>query len=137
MAACRQIHVRTGTSAMSYNIQRAAVVGAGIMGAGIAALLASAGIPVLLLDLVPPDAPDSVDPAVRNRFALGGIEKALKARPASAFFTAKAAKLVTPGNTSDDLDKLAGVDWIVEAIVEEIGAKRDLFARIEQVRTPG
>src|SRR5487761_2588228 len=83
MGASRQIHVRTGTSAMSYNIQRAAVVGAGIMGAGIAALLASAGIPVLLLDIVPPDAPDSVDPAVRNRFALGGIDKALKARPAT------------------------------------------------------
>lgn len=122
---------------MSYKIQRAAVIGAGIMGAGIAALLASAGIPVLLLDIVPPDAPESKDPAVRNRFALSGIEKALKARPASGFFTAKAAKLVTPGNTEDDLDKLAGVDWIVEAIVEEIGAKRDLFARIERVRTPG
>ncbi len=122
---------------MSYKIQRAAVIGAGIMGAGIAALLASAGIPVLLLDIVPPDAPESKDPAVRNRFALSGIEKALKARPASGFFTAKAAKLVTPGNTEDDLDKLAGVDWIVEAIVEEIGAKRDLFARVERVRTPG
>lgn len=122
---------------MSYSIQRAAVVGAGIMGAGIAALLASAGIPVLLLDIVPPDAPESRDPAVRNRFALSGIEKALKAKPASAFFTPKAAKLVTPGNTEDDLDKLAGVDFIIEAIVEEIGAKRDLFARIEQVRKPG
>lgn len=122
---------------MSYKIQRAAVVGAGIMGAGIAALLASGGIPVLLLDIVPPDAPDSTDPAVRNRFALGGIEKALKARPASAFFTARAAKLVTPGNTTDDLEKLAGVDWIVEAVVEDIGIKRDLFARIERVRAPG
>ncbi len=122
---------------MSYKIQRAAVVGAGIMGAGIAALLASAGIPVLLLDIVPPDAPDSADPAVRNRFALGGIEKALKARPASAFFTTRAAQLVTPGNTTDDLEKLAGVDWIVEAIVEDIGVKRDLFARIEGVRTSG
>jgi 3-hydroxyacyl-CoA dehydrogenase len=121
---------------MSYTIQRAAVVGAGIMGAGIAALLASAGIPTLLLDIIPPDAPDSADPAVRSRFAFSGIDKALKARPASAFFTAQAAKLVTPGNTTDDLDKLAGVDWIVEAIVEEIGAKRDLFARIERVRKP-
>ncbi|HEX2348251.1 MAG TPA: 3-hydroxyacyl-CoA dehydrogenase/enoyl-CoA hydratase family protein [Ktedonobacterales bacterium] len=122
---------------MSYTIQRAAVVGAGIMGAGIAALLASAGIPTLLLDIVPPDAPDSADPAVRNRFALSGIDKALKAKPAPAFFTPKAAKLVTPGNTTDDLDKLAGVDWIIEAIVEEIGAKRDLFVHIERVRKPG
>ncbi len=122
---------------MTYNIQRAAVIGAGIMGAGIAALLASAGVPTLLLDIVPPDAQGSADPAVRNKFALGGIERALKARPAPAFFSARAAKLVTPGNTEDDLDKLAGVDWIVEAIVEEIGAKRDLFARIEKVRKPG
>ncbi len=122
---------------MTYNIQRAAVIGAGIMGAGIAALLASAGVPTLLLDIVPPDAQGSADPAVRNKFALGGIERALKARPASAFFSARAAQLVTPGNTEDDLDKLAGVDWIVEAIVEEIGAKRDLFARIEKVRKPG
>ncbi len=122
---------------MTYNIQRAAVIGAGIMGSGIAALLASAGVPTLLLDIVPPDAQGSADPAVRNRFALGGIERALKARPASAFFSARAAQLVTPGNTEDDLDKLAGVDWIVEAIVEEIGAKRDLFARIERVRKPG
>lgn len=122
---------------MTYNIQRAAVIGAGIMGAGIAALLASAGVPTLLLDIVPPDARDSADPAVRNKFALGGIERALKARPVSGFFSARAANLVTPGNTEDDLDKLAGVDWIVEAIVEEIGAKRDLFARIEKVRKPG
>lgn len=122
---------------MTYSIQRAAVIGAGIMGAGIAALLASAGIPTLLLDIVPPDASGATDPAVRNTFALGGIERALKAKPASAFFTARAAKLVTPGNTEDDLDKLAGVDWIVEAIVEEVGAKRDLFARIERVRKPG
>jgi 3-hydroxyacyl-CoA dehydrogenase len=122
---------------MTYNIQRAAVIGAGIMGSGIAALLASAGVPTLLLDIVPPDAQGSADPAVRNKFALGGIERALKARPASAFFTPRAAQLVTPGNTEDDLDKLAGVDWIVEAIVEEIGAKRDLFARVERVRKPG
>ncbi|HEX9035831.1 MAG TPA: 3-hydroxyacyl-CoA dehydrogenase/enoyl-CoA hydratase family protein [Ktedonobacterales bacterium] len=122
---------------MSYQIQRAAVIGAGIMGAGIAALLASAGVPVLLLDIVPPGSEDSADPAVRNKFALGGIERALKARPAPAFFSSRAAKLVTPGNTADDLDKLAGADWIVEAIVEEISAKRDLFARIEAVRKPG
>jgi 3-hydroxyacyl-CoA dehydrogenase len=122
---------------MTYTIQRAAVIGAGIMGAGIAALLASAGIPVLLLDIVPPGSEDSVDPAVRNKFALGGIERGLKAKPAPAFFSPRAAKLITPGNTTDDLDKLAGVDWIVEAIVEEVGAKRDLFTRIEKVRKPG
>src|SRR5574338_515828 len=122
---------------MSYNIQRAAVVGAGIMGAGIAAHLANAGIPVLLLDIVPPDAKDGADRAARNRFAQTGLDRALKARPASAFYTPKAAKLVTVGNTEDDLAKLGEVDWIVEAVFEEIGVKRDLYARIEPVRRPG
>ena len=122
---------------MSYNIQRAAVVGAGIMGAGIAAHLANAGIPVLLLDIVPPDAKDGADRAARNRFAQTGLDRALKARPASAFYTPKAAKLVTVGNTEDDLAKLGEVDWIVEAVFEEIGVKRDLYARIEPLRRPG
>ena len=122
---------------MSYNIQRAAVVGAGIMGAGIAALLANAGIPVLLLDVVPPDARDSTDRAARNRFAQTGLERAIKAKPASAFYTPRAAKLVTVGNTEDDLAKLSEVDWIVEAVFEEISVKRDLYARIESARRPG
>ncbi|HLY31589.1 MAG TPA: 3-hydroxyacyl-CoA dehydrogenase/enoyl-CoA hydratase family protein [Ktedonobacterales bacterium] len=122
---------------MSYSIKRAAVVGAGIMGAGIAALLANVGIPTLLLDIVPPEAQNSTDRAARNRFAQTGLEKALKAKPASAFFTPRAARLVTIGNTEDDFAQLGEADWIVEAIVEEIGAKRDLFARIEQVRKPG
>ncbi len=74
---------------MSYSINRAAVIGAGIMGAGIAAHLANAGIPVLLLDIVPPDAAESKDKAARNRFAQPGLEKALKAKPASAFYTAE------------------------------------------------
>lgn len=122
---------------MSYTIKRAAVVGAGIMGAGIAALLANVGIPVTILDIVPPDAQNSTDRTARNRFAQTGLERALKAKPASAFFTPRAAKLVTIGNTEDDFAQLGEADWIVEAIVEEIGAKRDLFARIEQVRKPG
>jgi len=122
---------------MSYTIKRAAVVGAGIMGAGIAALLANVGVPTTLLDIVPPDARESADPAARNRFAQGGLDKALKAKPASAFFTPRAARLITIGNTEDDLGQLGEADWIVEAIVEEVGAKRDLFARIEQVRKPG
>ncbi|HEV2460618.1 MAG TPA: 3-hydroxyacyl-CoA dehydrogenase NAD-binding domain-containing protein, partial [Ktedonobacterales bacterium] len=66
---------------MSYNIQRAAVVGAGIMGAGIAALLANVGIPVLLLDVVPDDAKNAADRAARNRVAQTGLDRAMKARP--------------------------------------------------------
>ena len=80
------------------------------MGAGIAAHLANVGIPVLLLDIVPPDAAESKDKAARNRIAQTGLEKALKAKPASAFYTAKSARLVTVGNTEDDWDKLGEVD---------------------------
>jgi 3-hydroxyacyl-CoA dehydrogenase len=122
---------------MSLNIQRAAVIGAGIMGAGIAAQLANAGIPVLLLDIVAPDAQDSTDQAARNRVAQTGLERAIKARPASAFYAQKSAKLVTVGNTEDDLAKLGEVDWIVEAIFEQLDIKRDLYARVEAVRRPG
>ena len=122
---------------MSYNIQRAAVIGAGIMGAGIAANLANAGIPVLLLDIVPADASESSDRAARNRIAQAGLDKALKAKPASAFFTPRAARLVTVGNTEDDFGRLADADWIVEAVIERLDAKRDLFKRIEEARKPG
>ena len=122
---------------MGYNIQRAAVIGAGVMGAGIAAHLANAGIPTLLLDIVPTDAKDSTDRAARNAIAQAGVDRALKAKPASAFYTPRAAKLVTVGNVEDDLEKLADVDWIVEAVVERVDIKQDLFARLERGRKPG
>ena len=91
-------------------IRRAAVIGAGVMGSGIAAHLANAGVEVLLLDIVPPelDEAEKGDRAARNRFAAGGLEKALKARPA-AFFHKDRARLVSIGNIEDDLGKLADV----------------------------
>jgi 3-hydroxyacyl-CoA dehydrogenase len=122
---------------MSYRIERAAVIGAGIMGAGIAAHLANVGIPVLLLDIVPEDARGSTDPKARNRIAESGLAKAMAARPASAFYTPRFAKLVTVGNIEDDLNRLADVDWIVEAVFEQIEIKTELYARIEGVRREG
>ncbi|MDL2344126.1 3-hydroxyacyl-CoA dehydrogenase NAD-binding domain-containing protein [Deinococcus sp. MIMF12] len=109
-----------------YRIQKAAVIGAGVMGAAIAAQLANAGIPVLLLDIVLPDNPD------RNFLAKQGIQRALKARPA-AFMDPDRAALITPGNLEDDLKKLKDADWILEAIIEKLDAKRDLWARVEGV----
>ncbi|ABF44919.1 3-hydroxyacyl-CoA dehydrogenase, NAD-binding protein [Deinococcus geothermalis DSM 11300] len=109
-----------------YRIQRAAVIGAGVMGAAIAAQLANAGIPVLLLDIVLPDQPD------RNFLAKQGVQRALKARPA-AFMDPDRASLITPGNLEDDLKKLKDVDWILEAIIEKLDAKRDLWAKVEGV----
>src|SRR5215470_17887491 len=115
-------------------IRSVAVLGAGVMGSGIAAHLANAGIPTLLLDIVPPDLgpEERRQPAARNRFAAGGLEKALKAKPA-AFFHPSRARLVSIGNLEDDLGKLAGVDLVIEAVVERLDVKQELFARLEKV----
>ena len=125
-------------------IERAAVLGAGTMGAQIAAHLANAGVPTLLLDIVPREvAPDEQakgltleSKAVRNRIANNGLDAAKKAKPA-AFFTPEFAALVTTGNFDDDLDKLKNCDLIVEAVVENLDIKRSLFERVEQHRRPG
>jgi 3-hydroxyacyl-CoA dehydrogenase len=121
---------------MPYEIKRAAVIGAGTMGAGIAAAIANAGIPVDLLDIVPDDAKGSTDPAARNRITQAGLERALKAKPASAFYSPADARLVTVGNTEDNFDRLAQADWIVEAVFERLDVKQATYARIEQVRQP-
>ena len=116
---------------MPYQIRRVAVLGAGVMGAAIAAHLANVGIPSLLLDIVPPDAGRD-----RDKIARVGLEKAINARPA-AFYSKKAARLVTVGNIEDDLEELADVDWIIEAVVERLDIKHNLYIQIEQVLTPG
>ncbi|MFL5696094.1 MAG: 3-hydroxyacyl-CoA dehydrogenase/enoyl-CoA hydratase family protein [Ktedonobacteraceae bacterium] len=116
---------------MPYQIRRAAVLGAGVMGAAIAAHLANVGIPSLLLDIVPPDAGKD-----RDKVARMGLERALKAKPA-AFYSKRAASLVTIGNVEDDLEELADVDWIIEAVVERLDIKHSLYTKIEQVLTPG
>ncbi len=115
---------------MSYQIRKAAVLGAGVMGAAIAAHLANVGIPSLLLDIVPEGAKD------RDVIARSGVEKALKARPA-AFFSKRGASLITVGNTEDDLEALADVDWVIEAVVERLDIKHDLYSKLELVLTPG
>src|ERR1051326_343622 len=102
---------------MTYKVERAAVIGAGVMGAGIAAHLANVGIPMLLLDIVPPDAQGSKDHAARSRIAATGIERQLKAKPAPGFYAPRSAALVTPGNIEDDLPKLAGVDLDRKSVV--------------------
>jgi 3-hydroxyacyl-CoA dehydrogenase len=111
-------------------IKKVAVIGSGVMGSGIAAHVANAGIQVLLLDIVPKGANN------RNALAEGAIQKMLKTKPAP-FMHAKVAKLVTPGNIEDDLAKLADVDWICEAIIENVELKRDLYAKLEQNRKKG
>ena len=125
-------------------IEKAAVLGAGTMGAQIAAHLANAGVPTLLLDIAPRElTPDeqakglSLDSRpVRNRIASAGFEAAKKAKPA-AFFTSETAALVSVGNFEDDLAKLKNCDLIIEAVVENLEIKKSLYERVEQHRRPG
>ncbi|HYN84787.1 MAG TPA: 3-hydroxyacyl-CoA dehydrogenase/enoyl-CoA hydratase family protein [Pyrinomonadaceae bacterium] len=125
-------------------IERAAVLGAGTMGAQIAAHLANAGIPTLLLDIAPKElTPDEAAKGlklesreVRDRIARAGLESAKRAKPA-AFFNSDAARLVTAGNLEDDLPKLKECDLVVEAVVENLDIKRSLFERVERHRRPG
>jgi 3-hydroxyacyl-CoA dehydrogenase len=113
-------------------IHKVAILGAGTMGARIAAHFANAGVPSLLLDIVPPDA----DGTARNKIAAAGLDGAKKSKPA-AFFEASLARLVTVGNFDDDLKRLAEVDWIIEAIVENLEIKRALLRKVEAIRKPG
>src|SRR5579863_4833587 len=118
------------------HIHKVAVLGAGTMGARIAAHFASAGVPSYLLDIVPQDVPPSVGPAARNKIAAAGLDAAKKSKPA-AFMDASLARFVTVGNFEDDLKKLAEVDWIIEAVVENLEIKRALLRKVEAIRKPG
>jgi 3-hydroxyacyl-CoA dehydrogenase len=119
---------------MTRPIRRVAVLGAGVMGSGIAAHCANAGIPVLLLDIVPPKLSDAEkkSKAARDGFAAGALAKTLKARPA-AFTHPRNAQLVSVGNFDDDLAKVKDCDLIVEAIIEKLEIKRALFEKLEQI----
>lgn len=107
-------------------IHKVAVIGAGVMGASIAAHISNAGIPVLLLDRVPEHAPD------RDSIAKTAIQQLLKAQPA-AFMHPHNARLITPGNTEDHLQQLADCDWVLEAIVEQPHIKQALYQQLEKV----
>ena len=120
---------------MKHRIEKAVVLGAGTMGSRIAAHLANAGLPCLLLDIVPPDSPAGQS-ADRNKIVRAGLEAAKKARPA-AFFTASLAEKVTIGNFEDDLPRCAEADWIIEAVAENLEIKRKLLTRVAQFRKPG
>src|SRR5438094_5913279 len=114
------------------HINKVAILGAGTMGARIAAHFANAGVPSYLLDIVPSDA----DVPGRNKIAAAGLEAAKKSKPA-AFFEPSLARLVTVGNFEDDLKRVGEVDWIIEAVVENLDIKRALLKRVEAARKPG
>ncbi|MDB5459356.1 MAG: 3-hydroxyacyl-CoA dehydrogenase [Caulobacteraceae bacterium] len=110
-------------------IRKVCVIGAGVMGAGIAAQVANAGVPALLLDVVR-------DPDHRNAVAEGAVAKMLKTEPAP-FMSEQAARLVEVGNIEDHLDRAADCDWIIEAVSERLDVKRSLYARLDVMRRPG
>lgn len=111
-------------------IKKVAVIGAGVMGSGIAAQITNAGVPVLLLDIVPKDAED------RNAIAKGAVQKMLKSDPAP-FMVKRNAKLIECGNLDDDLDKLKDCDWIVEVVLEDLDIKHQTYEKIAKHRKKG
>jgi 3-hydroxyacyl-CoA dehydrogenase len=129
---------------MARKIRKVAVLGSGVMGSGIAAHLANAGVPVLLLDIVPRELKpedearglSQEDPRFRNQIVQKGLEAVQKARPA-AFFSARSQALVEIGNFEDDWHRLKDCDWIVEAVVERLDIKQQVFARVEEIWQPG
>jgi len=126
------------------DIRKVAVLGAGTMGARIAAHLTNASVPCLLLDIIPKQLTPEEQakglgfdtPQVRNRLVRAGLDAALKSRPA-AFYVPEAARLITVGNFEDNLAGLKDCDWIIEAVMEDLTVKRSLLERIQTVRSPG
>jgi len=129
---------------VSHHIKKVGVIGAGVMGATIAAHMANVGLTTVLLDIVPPKMPEDLakkgvkedSRLFRDFFAQNGLQGALKSRPAS-FYIPEDAKLITIGNLEDDFNLLADCDWIVEVVVELLNIKKELLAKIEKVRKPG
>ncbi|MCL6580279.1 MAG: 3-hydroxyacyl-CoA dehydrogenase family protein, partial [Firmicutes bacterium] len=129
---------------MPREIRKVAVLGAGVMGAGIAAHLANVGIPCYLLDIVPRELSEDEkkrgltleSPEVRNRLARQGLDSALKSRPAS-FFLPENAELITIGNFEDNLSWVGEVDWVIEVVVERLDIKQSLLEKVEKYWKPG
>jgi len=121
---------------MKRRIEKAVVLGAGTMGSRIAAHFANAGLPCILLDIVPPNLPANATAADRNKIVRAGLDAAKKSKPA-AFFKAALAEKITIGNFEDDLTRCAEADWIIEVVAEDLEIKRKLLARVAQFRKPG
>jgi 3-hydroxyacyl-CoA dehydrogenase len=115
---------------MADKISKVAVIGAGVMGCGIAAQIANAGFPVLLLDILPKDGGN------RNAVAEAAVAKAKKTDPAP-FMSADAARLIECGNIEDHLQRVSECDWVVEVVVERLDIKQALYRKLEAVRRPG
>ncbi|MEL7221761.1 MAG: 3-hydroxyacyl-CoA dehydrogenase/enoyl-CoA hydratase family protein, partial [Bacteroidota bacterium] len=123
---------------MSRRISKAAVLGSGVMGSGIACHFANIGLEVLLLDIVPRDLSDAEKdkPAARNRIVNTALAKAIKSKPAP-LYSKDFAKRIKTGNFEDDFEKIADCDWIIEVVVERLDIKQQIFAKVDQYRKAG
>ena len=123
---------------MSFSFRKVAVLGAGVMGGGIAAHLANAGVPCLLLDIVPPSAAageDTSSRAFRNKFASSGRDLLKKLKPAPIISKA-ALDIIDVGNFDDDMAKIADCDWVIEVVKEDLAIKQKVFASVEKYVRP-
>jgi 3-hydroxyacyl-CoA dehydrogenase len=133
-----------GETMLNQLIKKAAVLGSGVMGSGIAAHLANIGIPTLLLDIVPRELTDEEkakgltleDKQVRNRISNTSIQKLLKQKPAP-LAVKKNLALIEAGNLEDDLVRLKDVDWVIEVVVENLTVKQQVFEKVDQYRKQG
>src|SRR5260370_37065058 len=116
-------------------INKVAVLGAGTMGSRIAAHMTNAGLPVVLLDIVPPGTDANAPKQERNKIVLAALDGLKKSKPA-AFYSADSARLITIGNFDDDLALVAGCDWIIEVVAENMEIKRALLNKVQQHRRP-
>ena len=121
---------------MNPTIKKVAILGSGLMGSRIACHFAGIGVQVLLLDMLSPDAKPGASKAERNKLVNAALQTAIKSNP-SPIYTADVPKRITTGNFEDDLSAINTCDWVIEAIVEKLHIKQQLFERVEQYRKPG
>ncbi len=123
---------------MTHRIKKAAVLGTGVMGSGIACHLANAGIEVIMLDIVPFDLDEKQKTikAARNRIADTSLTNAIKSKPAP-LYDAEFSSRISTGNFDDDMEKISACDWIIEVVVERLDIKRQIFEKVDKLRKPG
>src|SRR5271168_707889 len=124
----------TATSSTKHKqINKVAVLGAGTMGSRIAAHMTNAGLPVILLDIVPPGTDAGASKQERNKIVLAALDGLKKSKPA-AFYSPDSARLITIGNFDDDLALIADCDWIIEVVAENLEIKRALLDKVQKHR---
>ena len=117
-------------------IKKVAVLGSGVMGSRIACHFAGVGIPVLLLDIVPKEATESVKPGERNKIVNDALATAIKSNP-SPVYTKDVAKKIATGNFTDNMKDISSCDWVIEVVVERLDIKQQIFSEVEKYRKPG